>query len=128
MTEDVLPPSAAIRLALSPFPYAGTPEVFHEGRWGAICGQNWNQVGARIFCRQLGYADAVAVLPNSYYGDGSRPPWMNGVRCSGTETRIEDCLFLGWHQSSCSAGQSAGVVCGRLNVEIVLVGDYEFYF
>ncbi|XP_065845702.1 neurotrypsin-like [Oscarella lobularis] len=113
-TDDViLPPSAAVRLTGSPVPYSGTAEVFHEGRWGTICSQNWNTNGALVFCRQLGYDREIAAFSNSYYRDGSQPSWMIDVRCWGVEKGIEDCPFIGWHQSSCPAGKSAGVLCGK---------------
>ncbi|XP_065835401.1 neurotrypsin-like isoform X2 [Oscarella lobularis] len=103
--------SLPIRLTGSPFPYAGTVEILRQGTWGAVCDANWDQSKARIICRQLGYPEAWAALVGSYYGSGSRPPWMNNVRCTGVERRIEDCAFDGWYESGCPETHSAGVVC-----------------
>ncbi|XP_065835665.1 neurotrypsin-like isoform X2 [Oscarella lobularis] len=107
----ITPPSAALRLTGTSFSYAGTVEIFHEGRWGAICSNNWNIVDARIFCRQLGYKDVVMITRNSYHGNGSQPSWMNNVRCLGVEKRIEDCPFDGWYERRCSERESAGAIC-----------------
>ena len=113
----ITPPSAALRLTGTSFSYAGTVEIFHEGRWGAICSNNWNIVDARIFCRQLGYKDVVMITRNSYHGNGSQPSWMNNVRCLGVEKRIEDCPFDGWYERRCSERESAGAICGRFEIE-----------
>ena len=51
-------------------------------------------------------------LTKSYYGRGNQPSWMNNVRCSGAEKRVEDCAFDGWHEKRCTAQESAGAVCG----------------
>ena len=103
-----------MRLTGSPFSYAGTVEIFRQGTWGAVCDANWDLSKARIICRQLGYQGAWAALVGSHYGSGSRPPWMNNVRCTGVERRIEDCAFDGWYESGCPETRSAGVVCGRI--------------
>ena len=121
MTEDDFPtPSASVRLTGSSFSYAGTVEVLHEGRWGAICDQNWDLTDARIFCRQLGHVDAVGALVGSLYGDGNRSSWMNNVDCVGTEPRIEDCRFDGWYENRCGEGQSAGVVCSKAEIKYLM--------
>ena len=36
---------------------------------------------------------------------------MDDVRCTGLETRLEECAFNGWDKSDCLAGEQAGVEC-----------------
>lgn len=42
------------------FEAAGTISVSHMGINGRICGKNWDDVDARIFCRGMNYPDGFA--------------------------------------------------------------------
>jgi len=33
----------------------GRLEVFHDGTWGTVCGDYFNQTAARVVCNMLGY-------------------------------------------------------------------------
>ena len=35
----------------------GYLEVYHEGRWGAICSDGWNEEDSYVACGNLGYPD-----------------------------------------------------------------------
>lgn len=40
----------------------GTLQVFCRGAWGSVCNSNFDDVDARVACRQLGFVDGIARL------------------------------------------------------------------
>jgi len=55
------------------------------------------------------YAAAVAVCCAQYGQGSSHPIRMNDVQCSGSESRLTDCLHYTNHK--CSHFEDAGVQC-----------------
>ena len=37
----------------------GRLEIYHDGEWGTVCSNGFEQVDADVVCRQLGYAVAA---------------------------------------------------------------------
>ena len=62
--EEPYPPLGSIRLVGGSGPF-GILEIFNGGNWGAICDTHFNLIDASIACKQLGYSDAISVIPNS---------------------------------------------------------------
>lgn len=102
----------AIKLIGGRGEFEGNVEVLHNGQWGAVCDDEWDDAEARVVCRQLGYMDGTGRATDSAaFGPARRRYWMDNVYCDGTEDDVTTCRFDGWGQSDCKANEAAGVVC-----------------
>ncbi|XP_060081975.1 soluble scavenger receptor cysteine-rich domain-containing protein SSC5D-like [Ylistrum balloti] len=90
---------------------AGRVEIYHEGVWGTVCDDQFEEDDARVVCRQLGYSGEARVFTEAYYGQGNDPTWMDDINCNGGEDRLADCSFAGWGEEDCSHGEDVGVQC-----------------
>ncbi|XP_031569045.1 deleted in malignant brain tumors 1 protein-like [Actinia tenebrosa] len=90
----------------------GRVEVFYHGQWGTVCDDSWDLKDANVVCRFLGLPKAVDAPRNAAYGQGTGPIWMNGVRCSGSESSLFQCEHKRLGPHSCRHYDDAGVACG----------------
>ncbi|NXD88933.1 DMBT1 protein, partial [Halcyon senegalensis] len=90
---------------------AGRVEVQHGGQWGTVCDDDWGLPDAAVVCRQLGCGSALAAPPGAWFGEGSGPIWLNGLRCRGTEERLARCRHRGWRPHVCAHEEDASAVC-----------------
>ena len=103
---------AAVRLVGGTELSEGRVEVYHSGSWGTICDDFFDMREAQVICHQLGYrGGALEAIPNSRFGRGTGQIWMDNLRCTGNETNIGDCPFLGWGSHNCVHYEDAGVRC-----------------
>ncbi|XP_074932343.1 CD5 antigen-like [Phalacrocorax aristotelis] len=100
-----------VRLAGGPGRCAGRVEVQHNGHWGTVCDDDWGLPDATVVCRQLGCGTALAAPPGAWFGEGSGPIWLNGLRCRGTEERLALCRHRGWRPHVCAHEEDASAVC-----------------
>ncbi|XP_072024719.1 scavenger receptor cysteine-rich domain-containing protein DMBT1-like [Amphiura filiformis] len=106
-----IPPLHGLRLVGGAVRTEGRVEIFHEGKWGSICDDGWDENEANVVCRQLGYPGAVRVESDSLFGHGSGDVWLDDVICDGTEAALADCNHNGWGIHDCTHREDAGVVC-----------------
>ena len=135
-----------LRLAGSNIPNEGRVEICISNEWGTVCDDFWGSADASVVCRQLGYTSqgqgnhiriekcfwmgtsltiamcmSAGVVPfnAAHFGAGIGPIYLDNVECSGSESRLIDCLYSSF--VSCSRGHSedAGVRCqGNISVLI----------
>ncbi|XP_022186790.1 lysyl oxidase homolog 3 [Nilaparvata lugens] len=96
----------------------GTVEIFHFGRWGNVCDDEFDEREADVVCRQLGFSRATRFTHNAHFGLARRKYWMDNIYCTGSEKRLAECRFDGWGSSDCSPSEAAGVICEDPQQEI----------
>ena len=102
-----------VRLVNGEHPWMGRLEILHNGVWGTVCDDAWTSRSARVVCRQLGYSTSYASFQkDAFYGRGRGTIWLDDVRCSGNELRLEDCSFFLWGTHNCGHHEDVGVSCG----------------
>uniref|UniRef100_A0AAZ3PNU7 Neurotrypsin n=1 Tax=Oncorhynchus tshawytscha TaxID=74940 RepID=A0AAZ3PNU7_ONCTS len=88
----------------------GRVEVYLQGVWGSVCGDDWGDQDATVVCRQLGQgfpgrARSSALSPR---GGVVRMHW-GAVHCQGEEPDILQCPSVPWNGGECP--HAAGVTC-----------------
>ena len=90
---------------------SGRLQVYHDGRWGLVCDTNFDELDARVACRQLGFADGEEGYADA--GSGGLPFWLKGLACDGTESRLANCPHRGLKEYSCGSFRIVGLECSR---------------
>ncbi|XP_030591667.1 galectin-3-binding protein A-like [Archocentrus centrarchus] len=98
----------------------GRVEIYHDGKWGTVCDDNWGMADAQVLCRQLNFPGAKSIVTGKDYGQAPGPIWLDDINCNGTETHLVTCEFKGWGETDCTHKEDVGVVCetGSTNVDI----------
>ncbi|XP_078539603.1 CD5 antigen-like isoform X3 [Lissotriton helveticus] len=114
-----------VRVVNGPSFCAGRVEVRHNGAWGTVCDDSWDQKDASVFCRQLGCGAVQSYQYNSSFGISPLPVLMSDVQCQGDESALWKCAQRGWDVNTCPTGRNAGVTCaGEADtVRLVNSGD-----
>ncbi|XP_048714637.2 neurotrypsin-like isoform X2 [Caretta caretta] len=111
---ECVPPAGAgapLRLAGGKESFAGRVEVYHDGKWGTICDDQWDDRDAEVVCRQLGFSGTPKAFSWAHYGQGSGPILLDEVECSGNELSLDQCKKNNWGQQNCDHIEDAGVSC-----------------
>ena len=89
----------------------GRLEIYHNRRWGTVCGKNFDIRDANVACRQLGYSRAMSYRPNKRNGRSRGPIYLDRLQCRGTEPSLFHCGHRAIGIHSCNHNQDVSVVC-----------------
>ena len=71
----------------------GRVEILHEGSWGTVCDDYFDILEAHVICRQLKLGKALEARSRAKYGEGTGKIWIDDLKCTGTEKRLQDCTM-----------------------------------
>ncbi|XP_062511968.1 MAM and LDL-receptor class A domain-containing protein 1-like isoform X2 [Corticium candelabrum] len=95
----------SVRLADGNTSNEGRVEIYHSRRWGTVCSDNWTSTNGRVIC--------------------SGSIWMDDVRCSAGDLRLQHCSFRGWGSHNCDHSDDVGVICeSPIDGDVRLVNGY----
>ncbi|KAK6487410.1 neurotrypsin-like isoform X1 [Huso huso] len=114
---------APLRLVGGTEDFEGRVEVYHNGRWGTICDDQWDDMDAEVVCRQLGFSGTPKAWSWAQFGSGSGPILLDEVRCSGNELSLEECAHSGWGEHNCDHVEDAAVSCNPYSDGVVRLVD-----
>ncbi|XP_050554173.1 lysyl oxidase homolog 2 [Spodoptera frugiperda] len=89
--------------------YEGNVYIYHAGRWGAVCDDNWDDEAAAVVCRSFNLSGIATI--GSQYGEAIERFWLDDVICQGDETSLSKCVFNRWGSTDCEKDEVAGVIC-----------------
>ncbi|XP_065830204.1 uncharacterized protein [Oscarella lobularis] len=123
--SGTVPMCSNLRLEDGDSKYEGRLEVYYNGSWGTVCEEGFGMEEAFVVCRQLFSTFPANYKFGSYFGPGSGPIVLDDLRCSGSETHLQDCLHrgIGAHRSQCNNENEAGVVCLETPFPVRLVAE-----
>uniref|UniRef100_A0AC11EQH6 Uncharacterized protein n=1 Tax=Ovis aries TaxID=9940 RepID=A0AC11EQH6_SHEEP len=101
----------ALRMVSKDKQCAGWLEVFYNGTWGSVCRSSIKDITVSIICSQLGCGDSGSLNSSVALREGSRPRWVDGIRCQNTDTSLWQCPSDPWNCSSCSPKEEAYISC-----------------
>ena len=97
------------------FLYAGRVEIYISGEWGTVYDNGWGNNEANVACKQMGFAGASdSNWAYSSSGSSSQTIWLDDVECTGSETRLINCVHHGLGVENCAHSEDIGVQCTRL--------------
>lgn len=77
--------------------------------WSSICDNEWDDNGAAVVCKQLGYSGGSA-RGGGYYGQGTGSIYLSNISCLGNESNIFGCDNR-YVVNDCEHHQDIGVIC-----------------
>jgi hypothetical protein len=100
----------------------GRLEVYHDGEWGSVCEDGFDDVAATVVCHSIGfgYGEVISAGTNR---PGNGLVWLDGVRCHGNEASILECSINGWDKRDCRRGQYVTIACHQKSLIVATAPD-----
>ncbi|KAK9400535.1 neurotrypsin-like [Crotalus adamanteus] len=91
--------------------FEGRVEIYHDGYWGTICDDQWDDKDAEVVCRYLDLSGISRAVSWAHFGKGLGPILLDEVECSGNELSLDQCKKSDWGKHNCDHVEDAGVIC-----------------
>ncbi|XP_038078847.1 deleted in malignant brain tumors 1 protein-like [Patiria miniata] len=133
-----IPAGERLRLSGNADENEGRVEVYFDGMWWKICGDDWDIRDASVVCHQLGYPSALAVytlddtLPDDAICENTLREdilvenancdleyLMSDLQCTGNESSVVDCRHAGFGRQYCTLDQDAAVLCDGKRTKLI---------
>ncbi|WAQ95345.1 C163A-like protein [Mya arenaria] len=96
--------NSTVRLVNGTSERSGRVEVLHQGEWGTICADDFDNDAADVVCRKAGI-----LLTDSSFGKGNLSTIINNTSCMGGEWDLSACTTSPWHETKCNGMEVATI-------------------
>ncbi|XP_073445851.1 CD5 antigen-like [Dendrobates tinctorius] len=101
-----------IRLVDGPSRCSGRLEVYHDGLWGSVCDDLWDDRDANVTCSQIDCGFCQPYKPGrKRFGKSSGKILLDDVQCNGNEPSLEKCKHRMWSYHDCTHDEDVSVYC-----------------
>ena len=131
LTSNEYPEDASdgeLRLEDGPTAAEGRLEVFHNGKWGTVCDDrfdNKNNIAPQKACQFMGYTTGELIPSGTMrLAPQSQKIWLDDLRCfagsthwtGAAPTKLHHCYHAGWGNNNCTRDENVHLSCtGQLN-------------
>lgn len=101
---------------------------YYNDTWSLICDRDFDDMSARVVCRELGFVEGKAICCSAYGKTFDSILTGKSLKCSGSESSVSECL----KDSQCDQYDTyASVMCFTpedLRNETMMSGSKDFSF
>lgn len=99
----------------------GTVEIRLNEGWVEVCDQDWDNVDAKVLCREMGFVDGLALCCSTLgmdQSDSSPNKGFTNFNCEGPEKSLVVCPSQEL-RTKCSSEHRASAICYNTSVSQV---------
>ncbi|XP_072272559.1 CD5 antigen-like isoform X1 [Pyxicephalus adspersus] len=101
-----------VRLVDGPNKCVGRLEVYHNGKWGSVCDDLWDDKDANVTCNQINCGSCQPYFRGRRrFGQSNGTIWLDDVECTGEEVSLDKCKHRVWSYNDCSHVEDVSVYC-----------------
>ena len=104
----------------------GRVEILHQGVWGTVCDDDWDDKAAKVACTSLGYPGVFAPLDGKRVKNGEGIIWFTDFQCNGSEISLHQCGTAGAGTRRCYHSEDSGVICNKRKMSKLHASIAEF--
>ncbi|CAG2246882.1 unnamed protein product [Mytilus edulis] len=90
-------------------------DVLHNGQWGTVCDDYFDDRGAVVACPQLGFKGGIFI--GNSVGDVNGKIWLDDLKCKGSEGKLAEFRRKYWGSHNCHHSEDVGIRCDNFDRE-----------